>query len=218
MIAPDQVAVDFLKDFKKLCEDYLDKDSSRRIILITGGGAPARNYQKAYTLVVENPKDDAQDWIGIMATRLNGELVRQVLAENCLDPVVTDPGGDFEFSGRILVAAGWKPGFSTDYDAVLLAQRFGAKTLINLSNISKVYTADPKSDPKAKALDSVSWSEFVKIVGTQWTPGKNLPFDPIATQGAKELDMSVYFASGKDLENVGRLLEGKDFEGTTIHP
>ena len=116
-----------------------------------------------------------------------------------------------------MVAAGWKPGFSTDYDAVLLAERFQADTVINLSNIAKVYTADPKLDPKAKPIDSITWAEFGTIVGDEWTPGKNLPFDPIATKRAAELGLSVICAAGRDLPNLrSLLLRGGAFEGTTI--
>ena len=35
------------------------------------------------------------------------------------------------------MAAGWKPGCSTDYDAVLLAKAYGAKKLVNLTNFLK---------------------------------------------------------------------------------
>ena len=38
-----------------------------------------------------------------------------------------------DFKEKILVAAGWKPGFSTDFDAVLLAKMFGVKKIIKVS-------------------------------------------------------------------------------------
>jgi len=120
--------------------------------------------------------------------------------------------------GRILVASGWKPGWSTDYDAVLLAERFGADEVLNLSNIAKVYTADPRLDPEAKPIDRIDWADFRRIVGDEWVPGKNLPFDPIATKKAAGLGLKVVCASGRDLDNLKRILAGEAFTGTTIGP
>lgn len=216
MIAPDGVDTGFLTGFRDLILDWLKGQSGRRVILITGGGAPARNYQLAYRTIAAHPQDTLADWIGIAATRLNGELVKAVFAEECPDPVVTDPTAPLSFSGRVLVAAGWKPGFSTDFDAVMLAERFQAGTAINLSNIAQVYTDDPKKNPEARPIDRIGWVEFRKIVGDEWTPGKNTPFDPIAARKAQELGLSVYVASGRDLPNLKRIMNGEDFFGTVI--
>jgi len=123
---------------------------------------------------------------------------------------------DFAFSSKVLVAAGWKPGCSTDYDAVLLAEKLKAKSLINLSNIEKVYSEDPKKNPNAKALDSLTWQEMLNLLPTEWSPGLNMPFDPIAAKRASELGMSVYIAKGTDIANTMNILEKKDFKGTII--
>jgi uridylate kinase len=116
----------------------------------------------------------------------------------------------------VLVAAGWKPGFSSDNDAVLLAKRFNAKTVINLSNIEKVYTGDPRIDPHAKPLDRISWDDFRAMVGDKWVPGTNVPFDPIASRHAHEAGIKVICAAGRNLENLGKIIRGGDFIGTTI--
>ena len=148
IIAPDKPDSGFLTSFIAMIKDWLNADPARRLILVAGGGAPARVYQNAYKEVAaelrENIEGDAADKIGIMATRLNAELVKALCGEICKNDVVYNPTENIEFSGRILVAAGWKPGFSTDNDAVLLAEKFSADTVLNLSNIEKVYTDDPK--------------------------------------------------------------------------
>lgn len=216
IVAPDGVDTDFLSDFFSLVQDYLGEDPSRKLILVVGGGGPARRYQEAYRRVASRPEDELQDWIGIAATRLNGELLRGIFAGDCLQPLVTNPTAVEDFPGRIMVAAGWKPGFSTDFDAVLLAERFGADTVINLSNISQVFTADPKLDPGAKPIDTINWTDFRKIVGEDWIPGKNLPFDPVATRKAQELGLEVIVAAGKDIPNLREILREGSFRGTII--
>lgn len=218
IIAPSEVDTELLRDLYRIITEYLGRSETRRLILVIGGGGPARIYQHAYRAVVPEIRNDMQDWIGISATRLNAQLLAGVFQDYCLDPVVTDPTANISFSGRILVAAGWKPGFSTDFDAVKLAERYDADTVINLSNIRKVYTDDPKQNPNAKPLDTVSWEEFRRMVGEEWVPGKNLPFDPIAAKRSAELHLRVIVASGREIETVEAILEDRPFEGTIIGP
>jgi uridylate kinase len=219
IVAPEGPDPEFLKSFVELVREHLAVSPERRLILVVGGGGPARAWQRAYREsggAAENA--EAQDWVGIMATRLNAQLVKALMAELCPQDVVVDPTSVTIFMGRVLVAAGWKPGFSTDYDAVLLAERFGATRVLNLSNIAKVYTDDPRTNPEAKPIDSISWADFRAIVGDEWSPGKNTPFDPIATRKASEMKISVICAAGRDLDNLRRILEGESFVGTTIGP
>ena len=217
IVAPDNVDVDFLKNFVSLIKSFLEADSKRRFIFVVGGGGPARRYQNAYREIAENKKDEEADWIGIMATRLNAQLIKAVMGEWCSQEVVTNPAEVAPLIGHVLVAAGWKPGFSTDYDAVLLAERFGADAVINLSNIEKVYTADPKADPNARPIDKITWADFRSMIGDEWVPGKNVPFDPVASRHAEKIGLKVICAAGKNLENLRKILRGEDFTGTTIY-
>ncbi len=216
IVAPEKVDVEFLTRFKASIAGYLEERKDARLILTVGGGAPARIYQEAARKISPSSSAEELDWLGIRATHLNGALVRAVFSEYVENELVTDPTGDFSFDGRILVAAGWKPGFSTDTDAVYLARKFGAKTVVNLSNIKKVYTDDPRKNPDAKPLDHISWDDFIAMVGETWTPGKNTPFDPIASQIARKEGMSVICMDGRNIENLMAMLSDRPFEGTTI--
>ncbi len=216
IISPEGVDTVFVRGFRDLILRWLARSPGRRAVIVTGGGAPARVYQKAYREIEENPDDELQDWIGVAATRLNGSLIRAVFRDVCADPVVTDPTAETEFRGRVLVAAGWKPGFSSDFDAVMLAERFGASTVLNLSNIPQVYTADPKLDPSAEPIGSMSWTVFRALVGDKWVPGKNVPFDPIAARKGEEIGLTVVIASGRDIDNTEAILENGRFTGTVI--
>ncbi|MDR2767355.1 MAG: UMP kinase [Treponema sp.] len=217
IVAPDGVDVPFLKNFCALTAEELAKDDKRRFIFVVGGGGPARAWQQAYREIAEaDARDEEADWIGVMATRLNARLVKAVMGKWCVLPVITNPSEAGPFEGRVLVASGWKPGFSSDYDAVLLAERFSSDALINLSNIAQVYTGDPRKNPEAKPIDSISWEDFRAMVGDEWVPGKNVPFDPVASRYAARLGLKVICAAGRDLENLRKLLAGVPFLGTTI--
>ena len=231
IIAPDGVDVDLLVKFSRMANKWLKENPDGRLIFVAGGGAPARVYQNAYRNVVSQfdadqkatlsfANDDetnyACDWIGIMATRLNAQILKTCFGPLCQQDVVTDPTAVSDFKGRVLVAAGWKPGFSTDNDAVLLAEKFNADTVVNLSNIEKVYTDDPRKNLDAKPIDEISWSDFRKMVGDEWVPGKNCPFDPIASKKAQKLGLKVICAAGKNIENIEAVLNENKYIGTTI--
>lgn len=221
IIAPDRPDSEFLSAFVSMCIEWLDSDNSNRLILVAGGGAPARFYQNAYREVSEKTKlenkNDAADWIGIMATRINAQLLKACFGDYCKNDVVYNPTEEgLSFDGKVLVASGWKPGFSTDTDAVYLGEKFGAQTIVNLSNIEKVYTDDPRKNPDAKPLDTISWDDFRKMVGDEWVPGKNCPFDPIASKKAAALGMKVICAGGKNIPNINAILNDQDYIGTTI--
>lgn len=218
IIAPRGVDTSFLRGFFRLIEERLAADPRLKLIIVCGGGSLARDYQAALREVAPEARSDDLDWVGVAATRVNGELLRRMLRAWCVEDLVTDPSAVTVFAGRILVAAGWKPGFSTDNDAVVLAQRFSAGTVINLSNIAKVYSDDPKRNPAAKPVDRLTWKEMRAIVGEEWSPGKNTPFDPTAARAAAQSRITVIFAEGRNLENLSAILAGRNFVGTTIGP
>ncbi len=216
IVAPDEVDIQFIGDFYNFLKEWLEERKENKAIIIIGGGSPARKYQKAYRDIVEACDNTEQDWIGITATRLNAQLIKAVFSQFCQDEVVIDPTKAKKISGQVLIAAGWKPGFSTDYDSVILAEKFGADTILNLSNIAKVYTADPKKDPNATPLDKISWEDYKKMAGDEWIPGNNVPFDPVATKKASELELKVIAADGKDLKNLYNIFYGEPYTGTII--
>lgn len=220
IVAPDKPDTEFLHKFSVTVRKWLAEDGSRKLIMVIGGGGPARAYQNAYKDVCKENgagvSNDEADWIGIAATRLNAQFVKAVFSDLCPNPVVYDPTAAELFTGQVLIAAGWKPGFSTDNDAVLLAEKFSGRLVVNLSNIAKVYTDDPKTNPGAKPIDSISWEDFIKITGSEWIPGKNTPFDPVASVRAQKAGIRVICAAGRDIENLENILNGKEFNGTII--
>jgi uridylate kinase len=203
----------FLKDFREIILKFTREGS--RFLIVAGGGRTCRHYQDAAKKVVGLAPEDI-DWLGIHATHLNGHLLRTIFRGDAHQKVLTHYLEKEEIPESIVVAAGWKPGHSTDYDAVSFAKLYGMDTVINLSDVSYVYDKDPNKFPDAKPQKKMSWEDYRKIVGDTWRPGDNLPFDPIASKLAHEEGIAVVVMSGKNLQNFGNYLEGKDFEGTVI--
>ncbi|MAG39276.1 UMP kinase [Candidatus Woesearchaeota archaeon] len=213
LIVPDEIDVVFLKKFKSLIEKYVKKGF--RFVLMAGGGKTARKYMSAVEKISKLHTEDV-DWLGIHATRINAHLLRSIFKMHAHSRIIRNPKAKFDFKKSIIVAGGWQPGSSSDYDAVLLAKTLNVKTVLNLSNIEYAYDKDPKKFKDAKKIKKISWVDFRKIVGDKWVPGSNLPFDPIASREAANNGVSVIIANGKNLKNLENIFLGKDFKGTII--
>ncbi len=207
VIVPDKIDVNFLKKFRNLINKY----PKSRFVIICGGGKLARNLQKKAKKLKDTTDKDL-DWLGIYATRINALSLKKVL--NVKGKIIINPKEKITSNERVLIAAGWKPGFSTDYDAVLLAKNIKADMVINMTNVDYVYDKDPKLRG-AKAIKKTTWKELRKIVGSKWKPGLNMPFDPIAAKEAEKLKMKVAVI-GNDLKNLRKVLDKKEFKGTMI--
>jgi uridylate kinase len=156
------------------------------------------------------------DQLGIVFIYFNVEFICLLFKDVAYTEVVKNPTVKIKTAKPVIVAGGWKPGCSTDKDAVLFAQNFKTREIYNLSNVEYIYTADPQVDPTAQKLEQVTWEELQKIVGTTWKPGLSAPFDPMATKLAKKLKLIVRFVKGSDLEAVKNVLNGKKWQGTSI--
>lgn len=208
--------VEFLKQFRAMILKRVKK--GERFILVIGGGATCRQYQDAAKQVVPMTNTDL-DWLGIHTTIFNAQFVRSLFKGYAHTELVGNPRKKIKTNKKIIIGAGYEPGHSTDMDAVILAKTYGAKELLNLSNIEYVYTKDPNKFPDAEKIESIGWKKFRKdIVGNSWTAGKNAPFDPIASRHAQSLGLTVKILKGTNLAEVEKALNGDLFVGTTIAP
>ncbi len=215
LIVPDQIDTDFLRSLK----DFIDKETAngRRFVIIAGGGKTARRYQDAASRVSELTSDDL-DWMGIHATRLNGHLLRTIFRDTAYRQMIKNPDDilDVPKKEKVVIAAGYRPGSSTDLRAIQIAERVGAKKVINLSNIDYVYTDDPRTNPEAKKIEAINWADFRALIPSEWDPGMSTPFDPIAAKEADEKGIEVAIINGDKPEALANYLNGEDFVGTKI--
>ncbi len=204
----------------KFLKKFIDVISARvkkgeRFALIIGGGKVCRIYQGAAAKLRPMTTEDL-DWMGIKVTHMNAYFVKTIFGGLAHPEVITDPTKKIRLTKPIVVGAGWKPGCSTDYDAVLLAENLNANVVINLTNIDYVYDSDPRKNPNAKPIKKMSWKNLRMQFGSEWKPGLNSPFDPVASSKAQSLGLRVITANGKKLKNLENILDGQSFKGTTI--
>jgi uridylate kinase len=215
---PEGIDIEFLCEFDKFIREKVKEGN--KFFITCGGGITSRNYINAATNVIGvGLKDFDKDWLGIHSTRLNGHLMRTIFRDIAYDHLIHDYSiiNKEAIKFPIVISVGWKPGWSTDYCATLIAEDYGSNIVINLSNIDQVYDKDPKKNEDAKPINTMTWSELQNLVGNEWTPGMNTPFDPVATKKASEINLKVIIANGKNLQNLDKIISGKNYIGTTIH-
>lgn len=216
LIVPEEIDWQFVKEFKELIEAQIAK--GYRFVIVTGGGKVARKYIEAGAKI-EGVDAEDKDWLGIHATRMNAHFIRTMFKKYAHPTINKNPYDIESFlkaKEAVLVAAGYRPGNSTDYIAVKLAQELGVTKVANLSDIDYVYDKNPKEYTDAQKIESITWLDFQKIVGETWDPGANVPFDPVASKFAGKHDLEVAILNGKKMDNLRKYLEGEQFAGTVI--
>ena len=213
LLVPDQIDTDFLHRFRDVIVKKIGEGFT--FCIIVGGGKTARRYQDAASKVATLSSADL-DWIGIHATRLNAHLLRSLFTGEAYPHIIKNPEADIDVSKPLIVAAGWQPGFSTDYDAVLIAKNIGTSRVANLIDVDYVYDKDPKKFADARKFEQLSWSEFRTMIPDHWDPGLSSPFDPVAAKQAETLGLEVAIINGAHLDRFEAYLDGKPFVGTVI--
>lgn len=212
---PQKIDVSFLAKFRSFILQHIKE--GKRFVIVVGGGQITRVYQQAASQITDL-RDEDKDWLGIHATRLNAHFLRTIF-QGQAHPVVFDRRFKHKGFGRyrLIIASGWRPGWSTDFVAVQIALDFGLKMVCILGKPDYVYTKDPDKDKDAQPISKVTWQEYLKLIPNKWTPGLSAPVDPVAASLAQKHDLKVVVAKGTDLCNLKDVLDGKRFKGTLIY-
>lgn len=213
LIIPNGVDVDFVKNFVTLIKEYVAK--GYQFFIITGGGNLCRDYNESLKKIV-NPSNEDLDWLGISVTKANAEFMRICFGDLAYKKIIADPDVIPQTTSSVIIGAGWKPGNSSDLAAVHAAKSIGAKKIINLSNIDYVYDSDPKNNPQAKPIENISWVDFILLFPNDWIPGRNIPFDPVASVESQNNNQEVVMLNGNNFDNLRAYLDDKPFKGTVI--
>ncbi len=216
LICPEKINFKFLKSFS----DFIKREiqNKKKFVLVVGGGGVARKYQESASRF-GNISDEDKDIIGIQATKVNAHFLRVIFqSKESREEFIFDKRFKFKNFAKspLLIASGWKPGNSTDFVAVQIAVDFGIKRVIILGKPDYVYTADPQKSKKAKPIEAMKWSEYLKMIPSSWKPGLHSPVDPLAAKLAKKKKIEV-IVTNWNLRNFKNILENKKFKGTLIY-
>ncbi|MCD8088937.1 MAG: UMP kinase [Oscillospiraceae bacterium] len=142
--------------------------------IVTGGG----NYWRGVKDGGGRMERSRADQMGMLATVMNSLAMAEALeqvdvpvrVQTMIDmPHIAEPycyGRAMHHieKGRVVIFGGGSgnPYFSTDSAAALKAAELGADILLMAKNIDGVYTADPKVDPSAQRLDSITYRRILE--------------------------------------------------------
>ena len=148
-------------------------DAGVQVGIVTGGG----NYWRGAKDGGGRMERSRADQMGMLATVMNSIALSEVLEQQgvparvmtMIDMVrVAEPYSygramhHLEKGRVVLFAAGsGNPYFTTDSAAALKAAEIGADALLMAKSVDGVYTADPKTDPTARRLDTVGYGEML---------------------------------------------------------
>ena len=186
-----------------------------QLAVVCGGGRTARYYA---TTGRELGGDTYQlDIMGIAATRLNAQLLGVALGDMPERvPETASETAEASEPGRIVVMGGTEPGHTTDAVAMMVAREMGADRVVNATAVDAVYTADPRKDPTAEKIPSMTIERLGELVYKEHDASASSVFDPLGVQIARESRIDISMVDGRNVEELRKAILGQPFDGTFV--
>lgn len=151
-------------------------DKGVEVAVVVGGGNIFRGMKNSAKLGMDRVSGD---YVGMLATVMNAVALQSALKKANIDcriqsaitmnqiaePYIRHRAIRHLEKGRVVIfAAGTgNPFFTTDTAAALRASEIDAEAMLMAKNgVDGVYTDDPKTNPDAKKLDKIKYSDIIK--------------------------------------------------------
>ena len=213
IVLSNTINIEFLKRFTQSIEAA---PSLEKCGIVVGGGSLARNYIEPMRKAGVN--DYYLDRIGIRATRLNAELLMNLVkdAEKQI-PESIDEAVQMWKGRKFIVMGGTTPGHTTDTVAMLLAEAEGISEFINGTSVDGVYPMDPRLNPDVKMIEKLSYTEALSLsLESYKNAGSNVFMDPVSLLIARRANIKIHVMNGNNIENYTRVIENKKIVETLI--
>ncbi len=201
---------------RKLAATVSELRKNYQIGIVVGGGALARSYISA--LRPEKVNDNVLDEIGIYATRMNALSFTSFL-DNINTKIPTTVNDAVEMIGLYgcVIMGGTEPGHTTDTVAALLAERIGARILINGTSVDGVYDSDPAKNKNARKYSELSYEEAIKrSIVSSVGAGPSVFMDLTSLVIAKRSGIRIYVIRGDEIEEYKNICSTGKTGGTII--
>lgn len=216
IMVPDAPDVAYVR---QLAGELAALSESYRVFVVAGGGKVARNYIQAARQL--GADESSLDLMGIDVTRLNARVLIAALGEQALGrpPHHFDEAVEASRAFPVVVMGGTHPGHTTDAVAAMLGERARAVRLLILTNVDGVYTSDPRMDPRATRLESMTAGDLVKLTrDVRHHAGSTGVVDPLACKVLQRARIPTCVLHGRDFDALRAAAEGRPFKGTTVTP
>lgn len=187
--------------------------------LVVGGG----NFWRGVNDGEGKIERSRADHMGMMATVMNSLAVADMLEQidvpvrvqtaieisAVAEPYIRLKADRHLKLGRVVIfgMGTGLPYFSTDTAAVLRAAEIGADVILLAKNIDGVYTADPKLDPRATKIDTISYQDMLAQ--------RLAVMDLTATSLSMENEIPILLFALEDPQNIVRVVTGENI-GTRV--
>ncbi len=192
-------------------------DNGVQIAILVGAGNIWRGRSG------ENMDRVKADHMGMLATCINAIAIQETFLKFGIDsevmtsvemkafakPFNRDEAVSALNSGKVVIfGCGLGiPFVSTDTASVVRAAEIGADTVLMAKNIDAIYTADPKKDPNAKKIESITYKEIL-AQGLQ-------AMDSTATSFAMDNKISIHVFGLDNCDNIYKVIMGAKM-GTVV--
>lgn len=156
----------------KICDQVKElTEMGTEVAIVVGGG----NFWRGAKVEMDRT---TSDYMGMLATAMNGLALQSVLEEKGLDtrlqtaiemrqmaePYIKRRAVRHLQKGRVVIfgCGTGNPYFTTDTAAVLRAAEIGAEVILVGKTIDGIYSADPKNDENAVKFDEISYDDILK--------------------------------------------------------
>ena len=211
-IIPEEVDYEFIKHFKKLIESH----PSHKFIIVTGGGETARKYIKALKKLGKKTK--SQSLTGIKITRFHALFLAKLFGRKANENIPENMKKVKNLLNKNQVvfcgALRYQEKSTSDTNAANLAA-YLKTTFINLTNVSGLYTSNPKTNKNAKLIKKITWKNFYKKAKKiKFKAGQHFVLDQEAAKIIMKKKVPTYITG--DLNSINKILHKKGFKGTLI--
>jgi len=211
-IVPDEIDIKFLKQLKKTVSKL---SKNNKLVIVCGGGKPARDYIKAAKQF--NVSDSMSCLAGIQSTKLNATLVSLIVHGN---PFMPNSLKEVKYALNkrnivVIGALGFQPNMTSDGDAAQVAAYLNAEMFINVTDVAGLYDKNPKEFKNAKFIPKISFEDFWKIASKiKFKAGQHFVLDQSGAKIIKQHKIKTVIVKGMD--NLEQVILGKKFKGTVI--
>jgi len=213
-IAPEQEKIDF--DFIKEFENLIESHPNHKFVVVTGGGSTARKYINALRKLRKGAK--AQAKAGIAVTRFHAGFLAKIFGKkaNEIIPKNMEKVKNLLEKNRVVFcgALRFKEKNTSDGTAADLADYLKCP-FINITNVKGIYTANPKTNKKAKFIKRISWKAFYKRASKiNFQAGQHFVLDQGAAKTIMDEKIPTYIIGS--LSDIDNIIKGKKFRGSLI--
>ncbi len=216
LIIPDNINSNYLRKFRAV---LLRNMKNFKFVVVCGGGATARRYIDGLNKEELKEKNYLQGLLGISSTRLNARFMNYFFGRDSKGGIPHDMK---EIKNLLRVhnvvfcgALRYAKRETSDSTSAKLANYFDT-AFINLTNVSGLYTKDPRKFKDAKFIKKITWKDFhKKAEKLKFKPGQHFVLDQTGSEVIFKNKIPTYII-GKDVTQLENFLKGKSFVGTTI--